>query len=168
MGSYELTSNSNATVTEAGNGDLYMENLGKGFFLSQICWLVVIWIVKYSILAFYWRLFSVNNRSTRFVIRALATFLTVWGLAAVRFVPGYLRCGVGSSGLESQISNNCLGSYHYLSVYTYPVHLDRKYRWSILSYHSLQALYGQFGTACHHRCRASRLSCTTDLETSYA
>lgn len=168
--SCELTTISNAIVTETGNGngDLYMESLGKAFLLSQICWAVVIWIVKYSILAFYWRLFSVNNRSIRVAIRALAAFVTIWGLAAVRFVPGYLRCGVDSSGRHSQIPNHGLGPCPYFSVCTYPIYLDLEYWWSILSYYQLSARYGPFGTACYHRYSASRLSSAIGLETSYA
>ena len=59
--------------------------LGLTVFLSEICWVVVVWIVKYSILAFYWRLFSANRRSTRIVIWALTAVVTCWGIAVVRF-----------------------------------------------------------------------------------
>ena len=62
-----------------------------GIFIFEICWAVVIWIVKYSILAFYWRLFSVNCRSIRVIIWALVAFVTLWGLAVVPFCPSILR-----------------------------------------------------------------------------
>lgn len=56
-------------------------------FAGSICWAIVIWIVKYSILAFYWRLFSGNRRVVRFVIWALGVLVTCWGVAMVRFCP---------------------------------------------------------------------------------
>ena len=55
-----------------------------GFFISQICWVVVLWIVKCSILAFYWRLFSYNGRSTRFLVWTIAVAVMCWGIAVVR------------------------------------------------------------------------------------
>ena len=57
--------------------------LQKGLFISEICWIFVIWIVKYSILAFYWRLFSANRRSIRIIIWVLAAAVTIWGVAVV-------------------------------------------------------------------------------------
>ena len=55
-----------------------------GFFISQICWVVVLWVVKFSVLAFYWRLFSCNGRSTRFLIWTMAGVVMCWGIAVVR------------------------------------------------------------------------------------
>ena len=55
-----------------------------GFYISQICWVVVLWIVKCSVLAFYWRLFSRNGRSTRLLVWTIAVAVMCWGLAAVR------------------------------------------------------------------------------------
>ena len=55
--------------------------------ITKACWILVIWIIKYSILASYWRLFSTNRRLTRIFIRALAVFVTCWGIAAVRSGP---------------------------------------------------------------------------------
>ena len=57
-----------------------------GFYISQICWVVVLWIVKCSILAFYWRLFSCNGRSTRFVVWTIAVAVMCWGVAVVRLL----------------------------------------------------------------------------------
>ena len=57
-----------------------------GFFISQICWVVVLWVVKCSILAFYWRLFSRNSRLTRFLIWTIATITMCWGVAVVRLL----------------------------------------------------------------------------------
>ena len=54
------------------------------FFIPQIGWVVVLWIVKCSILAFYWRLFSRNGRSIRFAVWTIAVALMCWGIAVVR------------------------------------------------------------------------------------
>lgn len=92
MKGYELIRNSYATVTEEGLGQFLnegtlhqLELLLQATFIIEICWGVVIWIVKYSILAFYWRLFSANRRSTRFIIWTMAAFVTCWGISVVRF-----------------------------------------------------------------------------------
>ena len=60
------------------------KNALLGSFISQICWVVVLLIVKCSILAFYWRLFSCNGRSTRFVVWTTAVAVMCWGIAVVR------------------------------------------------------------------------------------
>lgn len=52
-------------------------------FIDEACWTVAIWIVKYSILAFYWRLFAGKRRSVRVVIWALTAFVACWGIAVV-------------------------------------------------------------------------------------
>ena len=63
----------------------YSENNALlGLFVSQICWVVVLWVVKCSILAFYWRLFSCNGRSIRFAIWTIAVAVMCWGIAVVR------------------------------------------------------------------------------------
>ena len=67
---------------EAPNVSL-IDLLSQGLFISEICWILVIWIVKYSILAFYWRIFSANRRSIRIVIWVFAAAVTVWGVAVV-------------------------------------------------------------------------------------
>ena len=64
-----------------------------GFFISQICWVVVLWIVKCSILAFYWRLFSCNSRSTRLVIWTIAVAVMCWGISVVGLL--FLICWLG-------------------------------------------------------------------------
>lgn len=85
--------------------------------VTEICWAVSIWIVKSSILAFYWRLFSVNRRSTRVIIWVLAVFITGWGLATVRPLP--LRSGLwGCNPSEhySQAFNNYLGAHDSIAM----------------------------------------------------
>ena len=62
----------------------FSEHFLLGFFISQICWVVVLWIVKCSILAFYWRLFSRNSRSIRFVVWTIAVAVMCWGIVVVR------------------------------------------------------------------------------------
>ncbi len=92
MDSNELIRYSYATVTEEGLGQglsevnfFQLENLLQATFVIEICWGLVIWIVKYFILAFYWRLFSANGRSTRFIIWTLVALVTCWGTSLVRF-----------------------------------------------------------------------------------
>ena len=60
-----------------------LEPFEKGIFISQICWTFGIWTVKYSILAFYWRLFSANRRLIQVIIWILAGAVMAWGLAVV-------------------------------------------------------------------------------------
>lgn len=71
--------------------DAQIRDFDRTVIMSEICWVIVIWIVKYSILAFYWRLFGVNRRSIRIFIWALAAFVTCWGIAAVRSHPPILK-----------------------------------------------------------------------------
>ena len=52
-------------------------------FIDEAFWTVALWIVKYSILAFYWRLFAGNRRSVRIVIWVLTAFVACWGVAVV-------------------------------------------------------------------------------------
>ncbi len=88
----ELTSEYYVTVIEQGLvrnvlllRPIQLDIIEEAIFISQICWAVVIWIVKYSILAFYWRLFSDNRRSVRVIIWALTALVKCWGIAVVRF-----------------------------------------------------------------------------------
>lgn len=92
MDNHKLTSNYYASGTDIALGSPWelvpsmdLKADGKVAFISEICWAVVIWIVKYSILAFYWRLFSANRQSTRAFIWVLAALVTCWGVAVVRF-----------------------------------------------------------------------------------
>lgn len=82
MNNYELTRNSYVTVTKSYSiEDLTLDQvklLLLGTFIIEICWGVVIWMVKYSILAFYWRLFSANRRSTRSAVRFRLLILVVF------------------------------------------------------------------------------------------
>ena len=84
-------------------------------FISEICWTIAIWIIKYSILAFYWRLFSVNRRSTRIIIWILVAIATIWGLAVVCF-PSFIPRAVLLRRLVSEISNGGLDFCHNFSV----------------------------------------------------
>lgn len=71
-------------LTDGDDVNYFEKDAFLGFFISQICWVVVLWIVKCSILAFYWRLFSRNGRSTRFVVWTIAVAVMCWGIAVVR------------------------------------------------------------------------------------
>lgn len=106
-------------VTEEGLGhhtatDDYFQlvTFEKGLLISEICWTIVIWTVKFSILAFYWRLFSANRRSIQVIIWILAAVVMVWGVAVVDARP--LSRRDVSVGRYLRISDN---SASYLSQY---------------------------------------------------
>lgn len=86
-----LTSIYYSTVTNNGLAQDFKDEVRSsiktdliGYFISQICWVIVLWIIKCSILAFYWRLFSSNGRSTRVAIWTIAVAVMCWGIAVVR------------------------------------------------------------------------------------
>lgn len=54
-----------------------------GLFTSEICWALGISIVKFSILAFYWRLFS-HVRNARLAVYTLLLLVTSWTIGVVR------------------------------------------------------------------------------------
>lgn len=54
----------------------------QGLFISELCYTGVLVIVKFSILALYWRIFRV--RSMQISIYVVATLVTCWGVAVVR------------------------------------------------------------------------------------
>ena len=90
METYELTSDCYVIVTSQGLGqntefltwdDLSV--LAKAIYVSDICWEVAIWVVRYSILAFYWRLLSTNRRLIRVAIWVLTALMTCWVIAVV-------------------------------------------------------------------------------------
>ncbi|MCJ1459210.1 hypothetical protein MMC28_009587 [Mycoblastus sanguinarius] len=58
------------------------ESFLKGLFIGEFCWAASIFTVKYSILAFYWRLFS-KLKGARIAIRVLLAVVTCWAIAAV-------------------------------------------------------------------------------------
>lgn len=93
MGTILLTGIQHSTVLNNSLAELKsssktinsLESINRlGFYISQICWVVVLWIVKCSIVAFYWRLFSGNRRSTRIAIWIIAVAVMCWGIAVVR------------------------------------------------------------------------------------
>lgn len=51
--------------------------------IYDVCWIIGVWTIKYSILVFYWRLFGGWNRTIQLAIWALAIFVTCWGLVVV-------------------------------------------------------------------------------------
>ena len=78
-----------ALVTSCGLGKEFwtisandFEFFGQTIFISDLCWIVVIFTVKYSILAFYWRLFA-HVRKARKAIFILLAFVTCWTIAVV-------------------------------------------------------------------------------------
>ena len=99
----ELTNNRYATVPIHWLGPMDADELYFGFTLliSEICWAIVIWIVKSSILVFYWRLFSARSRSLRVIIWALGAFVTCWGIALVSPRPSKFKL-VTTGNFESR------------------------------------------------------------------
>ena len=89
-----------------------------GFFISQICWVFVLWIVTYSILAFYWRLFSCNGRLTRFAIWTITVAVLCWGISVVRLVSliGWLFYSIETMVAES---NKGLAVHNDLPMFSY-------------------------------------------------
>lgn len=59
----------------------------KAIFVSEICWEIALWIVKYATLAFYWRLFGRKGQSARLIIWVLVGIVTCWGATLVRYRP---------------------------------------------------------------------------------
>ena len=53
-----------------------------GEYIAQICWVVGVSTVKYSILAFYWRIFS-DVKNVRTAIFVLLGGVSSWAIALV-------------------------------------------------------------------------------------
>jgi hypothetical protein len=54
----------------------------KSLFIVEVCYTAAVAFAKYSILAFYWRIFK-PNRSVRLAIYFLTGIMTCWALAVV-------------------------------------------------------------------------------------
>lgn len=54
----------------------------KSLFIAEICYTGTIVFAKFSILAFYWRLFA-RNSFVRWSVITITTIVTMWGLAVV-------------------------------------------------------------------------------------
>ena len=169
---YELTSNFYAIVTEQGLGRdenhislLFFELLDKWFFILDLCWLVDIWFVKSSILAFYWRLFGPNRRAIRLVIWVLTALVTCWGVSVVRFRPLVLMGRAGLSRRHSLMFNDFTAACHNIWVYSFQWTLQPR---CSLCRGLLHTVMGLCNTPYRHGFTASSLSGTTDLETSNA
>lgn len=139
-----------------------------GFFISQICWVVVLWIVKCSIIAFYWRLFSGNGRSTRIAIGTIAVAVMFWGIAVVRspcLSEGY-SC---PWRWLSRISYKDLVTHNNLPMFSYRWILGTVQRTEMQGVRRTRLppyVYGLYGSAyCDRRC-ALDISDATSLETS--
>lgn len=77
------------TLSEDIDVDLYVTDFLKAGFIMEICWIVGVSFAKYSILAFYWRLFS-SVKSVRIAIYVLLAIVTFWLLAIVGLDRGQL------------------------------------------------------------------------------
>lgn len=160
------------SVTEQGLGHYvstvtYFEirTFAKGIFISEICWTFVIWTVKCSILAFYWRLFSPNRRSIQVIIWILAVVVMVWGVAVVGARPLSQR-DVGEEQY-SRIPDNRLVTCHSTSMYSCRRSLEPWSQWYMPDY-PVCDLCGLVDTTYCHRRSASGISSTINLEPSYA
>ena len=79
MESFGLTGNSCAIVTQATEPASFIIQV----IVADVCWVITLWIVKLSILALYWRLFSARSRSVRVAIWTFAVAVTCWGTILV-------------------------------------------------------------------------------------
>ena len=132
-----------------------------GLYISEICWTVVIWIVKYSILALYWRISSENRRSIRPIIWVLAAIVTAWGVAVVGIRPSHQWAVF--VGRDSWLSDNRLVTYHRTPMYACLRILEAFFIWW-MSRLPPCALYRHVDTTYTYRCHAFGLSGATDLE----
>lgn len=55
----------------------------KSLFISEVCYTGTIVFAKFSILAFYWRIFKMND-FVRWCVFVITGFVTAWGIAVVR------------------------------------------------------------------------------------
>ena len=62
--------------------DDYAINFGKNLYSEQVLYFAVIGLVKISMLAFYWRLFS-SSKPIRISCRILGAIVACWEIAAV-------------------------------------------------------------------------------------
>ena len=88
-GSYKLTSG----LQESATSTTKLQSFRKAVVVSQICWAVAIGLVKFSILAFYWRVFiqQSQTRATAVTIWFLTAIVACWGIATVGPCPQILN-----------------------------------------------------------------------------
>ncbi|KAM0798171.1 hypothetical protein BDR22DRAFT_809274, partial [Usnea florida] len=80
-----------------------------GWFISQICWVLVLWTVKCSILALYCRLFSNNSRPIQIGVWTIAVVVMCWGIAVLLMT--IFQCfPVDQFWKSSNMSTQCKGS----------------------------------------------------------
>ena len=53
----------------------------KGLFISEICYTGIICSIKFSLLAFYWRIFKQSK--IRIPLYVIGTIVSCWGIAVV-------------------------------------------------------------------------------------
>lgn len=72
----------------------------KSLFIAEVCYTGTIVFAKFSILAFYWRLFK-TNPLVRYSIFVLGTIVSMWGTAVVSFglLPSHLSKSYNSTSL---------------------------------------------------------------------
>ena len=166
MGCCELTINCYVTVTHESEfnggralGDVtysgeqvfkIKHSFSTTLIVSEICWVVVVCVVKTSILALYWRLFSARNRSLRVIIWALAAFVVCWGIAVV----------------SPRSSNFKLNNWHKPDSDLGPAQ-STQYLPSTPFVYPL-ALCGVLDTTYHHRCSADKPAGACHMEITYA
>ena len=137
----------------------------KGLFISELCWTFIIWMVKYSILAFYWRLFSTNRRLIRITIWVLAAAVTIWGVAVVG-TRSLCQWSL-SVGRQWRNSDDRLGNSHSTSMCSCQQNMEPCPERD-LPLIQLCNLRGLVDTTCRHRRSALGLSSTINLESSHA
>ncbi|CAD6578263.1 MAG: hypothetical protein ASARMPRED_008661 [Alectoria sarmentosa] len=79
------------------------EDYLKAIFLEQVLYIIVIGLVKYSILAFYWRLFGASIRIPCYILGAITT---CWGIATI--LATVFQCVPVSGFWHNKISAKCI------------------------------------------------------------
>ena len=142
-----------------------LRSFALGGFIEAVCWTFIIWTVKISILAFYWRLFSANRRSIRLIIWILAAVVMAWGIAVVGARPSSQRSL--SAGRCWWISDDKIVTSHSISMCSCQ-RIMEPYPERGLLLNQPWDLRGLGNTTCCHRCSASGLSSAFNLESTHA
>ena len=80
------------TLNEDTDTNIYVRDYHKTMYILGTCWIVAVSFAKYSILAFYWRLFK-SVKCVRVGIYVLLAIVTVWLLAIVGLDRGQISLG---------------------------------------------------------------------------
>ena len=72
----------------------------KGLFISEVSYTIIICSIKFSLLAFYWRIFKQSK--IRVPIYILGAIVSCWGIAVVSATSPFVLCFLAYSFLDSR------------------------------------------------------------------